>query len=432
MKKESILPVFQMLQASSLVVTIIASLCQSSSAQPESQSKPQLIIPMVTIERKFFVHPMEVKPNTELERLLDKAGLAKAEGRFEDARILYSHALKEAENSKDKSKIQMLLSCQMAECLFLSGRTKSAEAQYAQSLELYRVLRDKGASENFAPHMGLGYLYLRDGRYDDAAEKFNLVFSQTLDKTTVEGLKAREALGIAYAKQGKLSAARECFEKSVKDIEEDIEDDEDINASENADETEDYRATNFANLAYCEYLDGEIEAADKHYTRAETFTGSKPPSECKNAIAVLKSHIALLENVGREADAKKLEVRVKELEDRPITFVRAVVPPAKKGPDFGEYMSKLQKKIKAKWDLPKETLPNRLIVKFKINRDGSIKKLSVLRTSGTKEADEGGIKAVEEAAPFAALPQDFKGKAVTIQFTFDYNILNSNAARRYF
>ncbi len=379
---------------------------------------------MITIERQYFVRPMKIQPNSTLEKIVDKAGNAKAEGRYEEARLLYAEALKEAGKCKDKNKIGVLLSCQMAECLFLSGRTQSAEEQYFQSLEASRTVPGEKYSRSFAPMLGLGYLYLRDERYELAMDKFKLVLAQTLDQKTMDGVKAREGLGLTYAKQGNFPMAHKCFETAVKDIEielaEDKEDQDEEDPSKD-DEYEGHRGTNYANLAYCEYIDGQMEAADKHYAKAEALLGNKLPTECKTVIAILKSHMSLLEMMGRPNEAVKLGDKVKELESRQTTFVKAVDQGDLKGPDFGEYMSKLQKKIKAQWNPPKDIQSNQLVVKFKVYRDGSVQKLALLASTGNPEHDKSGMKAIENAAPFAPLPSKFKRKAVTIQFTFDYN-----------
>lgn len=91
-------------------------------------------------------------------------------------------------------------------------------------------------------------------------------------------------------------------------------------------------------------------------------------------------------------------------------------------PDFGPYMRDLQKRIKAKWEPPKGNESKRVIVLFKVAKDGELLKARIFKTSGVFAMDNAALKAVKDSAPFKPLPKEFKGKSIDIQFTFDYNV----------
>ncbi len=97
-----------------------------------------------------------------------------------------------------------------------------------------------------------------------------------------------------------------------------------------------------------------------------------------------------------------------------------------KEPDFGPYMKELQRRIKMNWDPPKGNESKRVILLFKISRDGRLLSVNVHKSSGLPEADNAAINAVKLTAPFKPLPPDFKGSSVDIQFTFDYNVLGAS------
>lgn len=93
-------------------------------------------------------------------------------------------------------------------------------------------------------------------------------------------------------------------------------------------------------------------------------------------------------------------------------------------PVFGPYMRELQRHIKAAWTPPKGNESKRVVLLFKIAKDGKLLYVKVFKSSGVIAADQAAIKAVEMAAPFKPLPKEFQGKSVDIQFTFDYNVFN--------
>ena len=95
-------------------------------------------------------------------------------------------------------------------------------------------------------------------------------------------------------------------------------------------------------------------------------------------------------------------------------------------PDFGPYMRELQRRIKMNWDPPKGNESKRVVLLFKIAKDGRLLSCRVLKTSGLPSADKAAINAVELTAPFRPLPVDFKGQSVDIQFTFDYNVFGAS------
>lgn len=96
-----------------------------------------------------------------------------------------------------------------------------------------------------------------------------------------------------------------------------------------------------------------------------------------------------------------------------------------KEPDFGPYMRELQRRIKMNWDPPKGNESKRVVLLFKIAKDGRLLSCSVFKSSGLQNADAAALNAVKLAAPFRPLPPEFKGSNIDIQFTFDYNVFGA-------
>ncbi len=96
-----------------------------------------------------------------------------------------------------------------------------------------------------------------------------------------------------------------------------------------------------------------------------------------------------------------------------------------KEPDFGPYMRELQRRIKMNWDPPKGNESKRVVLLFKIAKDGRLLSCSVFKSSGLQNADAAALNAVKLAAPFRPLPPEFKGSSIDIQFTFDYNVFGA-------
>ncbi len=97
-----------------------------------------------------------------------------------------------------------------------------------------------------------------------------------------------------------------------------------------------------------------------------------------------------------------------------------------KEPNFGPYMSDLQRRIKANWDPPRGDESKRVVLLFKIAKDGRLLSVKVVKSSGSQAADRAALAAVELTAPFRALPSEYRGSDVDIQFTFDYNVFGVN------
>jgi len=98
-----------------------------------------------------------------------------------------------------------------------------------------------------------------------------------------------------------------------------------------------------------------------------------------------------------------------------------------KEPDFGPYMKELQRRIKMNWDPPKGNESKRVVLLFKISKDGRLLSIKVHKSSGLEAADTAAMNAVKLTAPFKPLPAEFKGQNVDIQFTFDYNVFGGSA-----
>lgn len=95
-------------------------------------------------------------------------------------------------------------------------------------------------------------------------------------------------------------------------------------------------------------------------------------------------------------------------------------------PDFGPYMRELQRRIKMNWDPPKGNESKRVVLLFKIAKDGRLLSVRVFKSSGVPGSDRAALNAVELTAPFRPLPAEFRGSSIDIQFTFDYNVFGAS------
>lgn len=94
-------------------------------------------------------------------------------------------------------------------------------------------------------------------------------------------------------------------------------------------------------------------------------------------------------------------------------------------PDFGPYMRELQRRIKMNWDPPKGNESKRVVLLFKIAKDGRLLSVRVFKSSGLPSADKAALNAVELTAPFRPLPAEYRNSSIDIQFTFDYNVFGA-------
>lgn len=85
--------------------------------------------------------------------------------------------------------------------------------------------------------------------------------------------------------------------------------------------------------------------------------------------------------------------------------------------DFRPYMGDLQRRIKGTWIRPKGSESKRVIVQFKVHRDGTVSELRIEHSSGMAAADKAALEAVQNAklAPLQAGAPD----TIEIQFKFD-------------
>ncbi len=94
--------------------------------------------------------------------------------------------------------------------------------------------------------------------------------------------------------------------------------------------------------------------------------------------------------------------------------------------EWGPYMRNLEKRIKKNWNPPNDDVSKRVIVYFKIGKDGRLISLKTGKSSGSISHDDAAKSAIERTAPFAPLPPEFKGVNIDIEFTFDYNVLGAS------
>lgn len=96
------------------------------------------------------------------------------------------------------------------------------------------------------------------------------------------------------------------------------------------------------------------------------------------------------------------------------------------GYDFGPYIVRVTNQVRANWfalipEIARKGEKGRVVLTFTITRSGAVRDTRVRSSSGNEALDRAAVGAISLSNPFAALPSDFKGQQVDLQFAFVYN-----------
>lgn len=86
-----------------------------------------------------------------------------------------------------------------------------------------------------------------------------------------------------------------------------------------------------------------------------------------------------------------------------------------------EYLKQLHKRIKRAWS-PPDGDPRVAQILFRVTREGRLKQVRLLRSSGSSDCDEAAMNAITASAPFKSLPADFPSDSLDIKYTFNYKV----------
>jgi protein TonB len=92
---------------------------------------------------------------------------------------------------------------------------------------------------------------------------------------------------------------------------------------------------------------------------------------------------------------------------------------------YGWYVESVKRRISSNW--MQNSIDARVlaagtahcVVSFTIMRDGSVKDIHIKQTSGNSSYDNSGLRAVLSSSPMPALPGDYSGSYVNVDFDFD-------------
>jgi len=95
------------------------------------------------------------------------------------------------------------------------------------------------------------------------------------------------------------------------------------------------------------------------------------------------------------------------------------------GEKYGAYVTAMTRAISNNWvrgtvDSRIQKAP-RVYMTFDIARDGTISNVSVQQSSGIPSLDRSADRAVRASSPLPALPADYRGSSINVQFYFEYS-----------
>ena len=91
------------------------------------------------------------------------------------------------------------------------------------------------------------------------------------------------------------------------------------------------------------------------------------------------------------------------------------------GVDFNPYMNTMYSSIKKNWHPTENSGAGKVVVSYKIKRDGMIIEPKVVSSTNT-ELNKFAIDAIKKSSPLQPLPKKCKKDLIEVSFTFSYKL----------
>lgn len=91
------------------------------------------------------------------------------------------------------------------------------------------------------------------------------------------------------------------------------------------------------------------------------------------------------------------------------------------GVDFNSYMNTMYCTIKKNWHPTENSDAGKVVVSYKIKRDGTIIEPKVV-SSTNKALNKSAIEAIKKSSPLQPLPKKCKKDLIEVSFTFSYKL----------
>jgi len=92
---------------------------------------------------------------------------------------------------------------------------------------------------------------------------------------------------------------------------------------------------------------------------------------------------------------------------------------------YSWYVEAVQRRISGNWLQstidPAIRFAPRVVVQFQIFRGGEARNIQVTQSSGNASVDRSALRAVQDSIPFQALPGDYPGSYVSVEFWFEFH-----------
>ena len=102
------------------------------------------------------------------------------------------------------------------------------------------------------------------------------------------------------------------------------------------------------------------------------------------------------------------------------------VPLGTSDPRYAEYFAELKRRIEANWNYPQEASrggqSGQGLVGFVLRRNGSVREVEIVQSSGVEILDRYLVNAIRLAQPFPPIPASVVEDVLPITFTFTYTL----------
>ncbi|MBI5554843.1 MAG: TonB C-terminal domain-containing protein [Elusimicrobia bacterium] len=172
----------------------------------------------------------------------------------------------------------------------------------------------------------------------------------------------------------------------------------------------------------------------------------KPAAPAQEKKEPIKEKKAIEKKAKAKKDVVAINPKKKKYEEKPQPLLKEIPPPAPAAPPaaipapiapvpvqstvirpdvndfpFLYYLNIIQKNVSANWNFAYEgTVHQKVVVFFKIDKNGKIYDSEVEKSSGIAFLDQSALRAVLLASPFPPLPNEYDGAFLGIHFGFEF------------